>query len=494
MKTFISIFIIFLFNSISFSQVSNFDSSYVVVSSPQYDFKNPKTENKYSSGLGFQQSWLAYEKQSASTSNIAVKLMTYSGYGSEIMITNDTNVMNVNPSHSNNFLVWQSNKYGNWDLFFSQFNGSNWSAPVRLDSTAANEIVPFIQYNNTEPSGSSYYYLTFIRDNDICFKTYKVTFGYWGADTNLTTEINEPCLNPIIYYSGSTGCICFLRHVNDSTNKLVYKNFTQVANQNYQTWQPSVEKYFPKTVNNLGWSFVYNLYLTFEYDTLNAVQTIGVTPPSSNSREVFTFIPGGKNTQGKGTLMGMITDYVYFSGFAFVRKSNDSTIIYASSRYNPLAFNTYKRFYVGNYITDTKLAISPSIYNTNYYKIRAIWEKKINNKSALVESYCVDFLNPVNNNDIYAASYNLTQNYPNPFNPSTNIKYQISKNSFVTLKVYDILGKEVATLVNENLQAGTYETQFSINSITNNRTPSGIYFYKLSAGYFSEIKKMILIK
>jgi len=88
--------------------------------------------------------------------------------------------------------------------------------------------------------------------------------------------------------------------------------------------------------------------------------------------------------------------------------------------------------------------------------------------------------------------YNLFQNYPNPFNPITNIKYQIPKNSFVTLKVYDVLGREVETLVNEFQKAGTYETQFPSN--TNLNISSGIYFYRLSARDFSEIKKMVLIK
>jgi len=85
--------------------------------------------------------------------------------------------------------------------------------------------------------------------------------------------------------------------------------------------------------------------------------------------------------------------------------------------------------------------------------------------------------------------YSLSQNYPNPFNPSANIKYQIAKNSNVTLKIYDNLGKEVGILVNEELKAGTYESTFD-----GSRLSSGIYFYRLTAGDYSETKKMILIK
>jgi photosystem II stability/assembly factor-like uncharacterized protein len=84
----------------------------------------------------------------------------------------------------------------------------------------------------------------------------------------------------------------------------------------------------------------------------------------------------------------------------------------------------------------------------------------------------------------------LYQNYPNPFNPVTNIKFQIANNKYVTLKVFDILGKEVATLVNENLKPGEYEVTFEGKDL-----PSGIYFYSLHAdGKWIDSKKMIILK
>ena len=92
------------------------------------------------------------------------------------------------------------------------------------------------------------------------------------------------------------------------------------------------------------------------------------------------------------------------------------------------------------------------------------------------------------------SEFKLYQNYPNPFNPTTIIRFQIKDSRFTTLKIYDILGREVITLVNEKLQAGIYEIPFSINSITNNQMPSGIYFYKLRAGDFTETRKMVMIK
>ena len=87
------------------------------------------------------------------------------------------------------------------------------------------------------------------------------------------------------------------------------------------------------------------------------------------------------------------------------------------------------------------------------------------------------------------SNYTLSQNYPNPFNPSTTINFAIPNSEFVTLKVFNILGSEVATLVNENLSAGSYRFNFDAQGLA-----SGIYLYELNAGNFREIKKMNLLK
>jgi hypothetical protein len=91
------------------------------------------------------------------------------------------------------------------------------------------------------------------------------------------------------------------------------------------------------------------------------------------------------------------------------------------------------------------------------------------------------------------ADYVLCQNYPNPFNPSTSIQYTIGSNQFVSLKVYDVLGNEVVTLINEEKPAGNYEVNFSATGGAS-QLSSGIYFYQLRAGSFLETKKMILLK
>ncbi|MFA7359959.1 MAG: YCF48-related protein [Candidatus Kapaibacterium sp.] len=92
-------------------------------------------------------------------------------------------------------------------------------------------------------------------------------------------------------------------------------------------------------------------------------------------------------------------------------------------------------------------------------------------------------------NEQVVSDYSLNQNYPNPFNPVTTIDFSIPKQEFVTMTVYDLLGKEIKNLVSSNLQAGKYTVNFAATNL-----PSGIYFYKLTAGSYSSVKKMTLIK
>jgi hypothetical protein len=86
-------------------------------------------------------------------------------------------------------------------------------------------------------------------------------------------------------------------------------------------------------------------------------------------------------------------------------------------------------------------------------------------------------------------TFALHQNYPNPFNPTTNIQFTIVNRQLASVKVYDVLGREVATLVNEVKEPGTYTVQFSGSGLA-----SGVYFYRLTAGQYIECRKMVVMK
>lgn len=109
--------------------------------------------------------------------------------------------------------------------------------------------------------------------------------------------------------------------------------------------------------------------------------------------------------------------------------------------------------------------------------------------SGFLTNYSIIITDIKDDHQIIPTVYKLNQNYPNPFNPSTIINYQIPEEGFITLKVYDIIGKEVKTLINENKPAGSYNVKFDASDLS-----SGIYIYRIRANNFVQSRKMLLIK
>jgi len=110
-------------------------------------------------------------------------------------------------------------------------------------------------------------------------------------------------------------------------------------------------------------------------------------------------------------------------------------------------------------------------------------------KIFLLKTNSEGLLTIINIENTFPNSFVLSQNYPNPFNPSTKISYSVPKSSLVTIKVYDVLGKKITTLLNEEKSVGNYEVEFNGRNLS-----SGVYFYKMQAGDFVETKKLILMK
>ena len=96
--------------------------------------------------------------------------------------------------------------------------------------------------------------------------------------------------------------------------------------------------------------------------------------------------------------------------------------------------------------------------------------------------------------DKLPSTYELNQNYPNPFNPSTTISFSVPRQEYVVLVIYDMLGKEVNRLVDGQMSAGTFRTTWNGDTRNGERVSSGVYFYRLQAGSFSSVKKMLLLK
>jgi hypothetical protein len=115
----------------------------------------------------------------------------------------------------------------------------------------------------------------------------------------------------------------------------------------------------------------------------------------------------------------------------------------------------------------------------------------LGNVQARRPNICLIFtpISGINSHNTVPAKYSLSQNYPNPFNPETRINYSIQKAGMVSLVVYDMLGRQVASLVNDYKTAGSYIVEFNASNLS-----SGVYYYKLISGEFTDTKKMIVIK
>jgi len=139
-------------------------------------------------------------------------------------------------------------------------------------------------------------------------------------------------------------------------------------------------------------------------------------------------------------------------------------------------------------ITSTSYSVNGLQENKKlYWRVRGATEN-YEGLFSQVFGFTTGSANSVNENE-NLFTYNLEQNYPNPFNPSTEIKYQLAKPGFVTITIYNMLGMEIAKLVNEEKSAGNYTVKYDAAHL-----PSGIYFYRLKTGSFNETKKMILLR
>jgi uncharacterized delta-60 repeat protein len=175
---------------------------------------------------------------------------------------------------------------------------------------------------------------------------------------------------------------------------------------------------------------------------------------------------------------------VYVTGLS---KGINTQTDFATIKYSSTGVQLWAARYSGDnqsesFASAINIDKSGFIYVSGFSKISDIYNKAVTIKYSQTSGI-------VNTSSNIPNKYLLSQNFPNPFNPSTKINFSIPKNSFVTLKVFDVSGKEVANLVTENLSAGSYEADFNASNIT-----SGIYFYRLTTENFSETKKMMLVK
>ena len=225
----------------------------------------------------------------------------------------------------------------------------------------------------------------------------------------------------------------------------------------------------------------------FDYQSVGvrlqqATQTINyITQQENQYQSIATILTGDFNDTPGTSPINYILNANFWDSFAEANPGLPGYTVPSNAPTSKIDYVFYK--YTGQLLIDSSRIIMDQPYSGN--------------------SYCSDHLgvmttfslNPssVDDDDTLIKDFELQQNYPNPFNPTTTLSFVIGHRSFVTLKVFDILGNEIATLVNEEKPAGEYEVEF--NPVSSNRNlVSEIYFYQLKAGNYIETKKMVYLK
>lgn len=211
------------------------------------------------------------------------------------------------------------------------------------------------------------------------------------------------------------------------------------------------------------------------------VQAFAVSPNGTGGTNIFA------GTYGAGVYLSTNSG----TSWTTAGLTNDTVTDFAVSGTNLFTATYGGVFLSTNYGTSWTAVnsglIEPSDYSlvvngTNLFaasELSGVWRRPLSEMITAVKENATET----------PEAYSLFQNYPNPFNPTTVIGYKLAVSSHVTLKVYDILGREVTTMVNERQIAGNHSVTFSAVNL-----PSGVYFYRLQAGSFSETKKLLLLK
>jgi len=238
----------------------------------------------------------------------------------------------------------------------------------------------------------------------------------------------------------------------------------------------------------------------------NIYKPIGPSQFTNDTVNFNSYVPNGGYTRYVKISLDTITNAVNSDlEISLIHQNKNDTIVYRVGGNGNNFFNTVLNdsalIPIENGVPPYNGQFKPSRPLSQFINLSSggLWILKIYDRAksltGVIKSWSITVtytpvigINKIENN--IPEKFELFQNYPNPFNPSTTIRFMIPKTSFVTLKVYDMLGRVVAELINENLKQGVYETPFTVQS----NLSSGIYFYKITANDFSEVKRMVLIK
>lgn len=386
------------------------------------------------------------------------------------------------------YIIWESNKNGNFDIYAKSKSkdSSDWSDTFVLANSSANEIYPKLSFDLFYSSDETRFtyesegtiYLNYIRDSletpkiifkaadEISYHKAQAFTSGWDLKTLVITEKDSASVS----------------------KSLVIKSIRVDGT-------PSIESTLIKNViswnfNRLGYDYG-GIFVRFSENGVVKQKQFAISSNNNYLNEELDFTSKSDSVIYLDAFVYPIitrNDLDLYLPYVYKSFSNDSTFINVDELVEEPY--SYSKPVTINLKLKSSVPIVGSFEWSDYGVISyAIWADSLGNKTQLFGAKRYDTFGDVENKNQTPNNFVLKQNYPNPFNPTTSIEYSVPSNEYVSLKVYDILGREIATLVSEQKSAGSYEVKFDGSNLS-----SGVYFYKLNAGNYNQVMKMILLK
>lgn len=384
---------------------------------------------------------------------------------------------------SNLHILFSDERSGYFEIYYmrSTNNGSNWSTAVRVSADDSyHSYSAFICATN-------YIYAAWLDefegDLDIYYSRSSNNGYNWSTPVSLTNG-NQAQKYPMITSSGSNVHIVYEdERVSLTNTEIYYRRSTnsgvnwdaevRLTNNSAQSWNPHIT-----SEGNM-------LYVVFDDDRTGNHEIYfkrSTNNGSSWSSDAILTINSGYSASASIAVSGIYAHLVWSDD-----RDGNSEIYYKFSTNSGSTWGADTR--LTNSAGDSRgasVCLSGNAVNVLWYDGRSGNNEIYYKRNPTGNPTGVELISSE-----IPVKFSLSQNYPNPFNPKTKIRFEISSSSsaHTYLSVYDMLGREIATLVNEELEPGTYEVNWNASDF-----PSGVYFYSLSAGEFSETRKMILLK
>ena len=372
-----------------------------------------------------------------------------------IQYTYDTNNLLIEEFSQ---IYWNGNGWENYTLVFYTYNNNN---------NLIEKLLQYWYYGNEWMNSKKFIY-SYNLNNNVIEEIYQLWRGlYWENESRTTYAYNVNHLltqesYQLWQYHGGSGWVEVNRiiYTYDDKNILIEKLFQRYYGNTLleQYKYTYIYDWNNRLIEDLGRSFKYG-------------DTIWV----NSSKKFYSY-----------DLNNNLIEELYQQWLNSIWVDTVKTL-YSYDGSNNLIEQYYK---VWDGLEWLNYSMGLFTYDGNNNQIEALNQSWVDSSWVNVDRYIYSYIiTDIKESESKFNTFNLSYNYPNPFNPSTNIKYSVPQSSNIVIKVFDILGNEIETLVNEEKPAGTYEITWYAEQL-----PSGVYFYQLKTGSFMETKKMVLMR